>query len=98
MADEDIDAAVEWLASRDVEYALRWHTELTAAILSLRTQPDRFPMSSDEDLERLGVRELPFGRGRNKYRILFTVTNDTVRVVTVRHASRRPLNVEDLPL
>jgi hypothetical protein len=39
--------------------------------------------------------QLIYGKGRNTYRILFTVIEDKVQVLFVRHSAQKPLLPED---
>ena len=49
---------------------------------------------NDELIEE--IRQLIYGKSRNKYRILFTVREDTVFVLHVRHSSQAPLTSEEI--
>jgi mRNA-degrading endonuclease RelE of RelBE toxin-antitoxin system len=42
------------------------------------------------------IRQLSYGKSRNKYRILFTIREDTVFVLHVRHSSQVPLTGEEV--
>ena len=37
------------------------------------------------------IRQIIYGKGRNIYRILFTILDDTVQIVFVRHAAQKPI-------
>jgi len=37
------------------------------------------------------IRQLVYGKGRNAYRILFTIVDDTVQIIFVRHAAQKPI-------
>ncbi len=49
---------------------------------------------NDELIEE--IRQLIYGKSRNKYRILFTVREDTVFVLHIRHSSQAPLTSEEI--
>jgi hypothetical protein len=40
------------------------------------------------------IRQLLYGRGRNRYRILFTIGEEAVHVLHIRHGARRYLHEE----
>ncbi|WP_228042237.1 MULTISPECIES: hypothetical protein [unclassified Tychonema] len=37
------------------------------------------------------IRQLVYGKGRNAYRILFTIVDDSVQIIFVRHAAQKPM-------
>ena len=39
-----------------------------------------------------GVRQLLYGEGHGVYRILYRVKDENVEIVTIRHASRKPIS------
>jgi plasmid stabilization system protein ParE len=49
------------------------------------------PVAGDDFGSEVIVRQLFYGRRRNRYRILFTVKEDTVQVLRVRHGARAPI-------
>lgn len=60
---------------------------LEAAIESLADVPTRCPLAADAGTSGTGVRQLLFG----SYRVLFVIRANSVYVVHVRHAARKPL-------
>lgn len=97
-AEAEIDAAYLWISRRSPEWAGRWHAGLLQAIESLAEMPGRCPLARERDRFEQEVRQLLYGRGRNTYRILFTVNEGegadeepTVRILHVRHAAQRAL-------
>ena len=97
-AARDIDQSFVWWAeNRDREQAIRWYTDIFKELQSLKENPERFPISDETDLCPTGLRELYYGLGRRPtHRVIFTIVDDTVRVLCVRHLSRRPLIRDDL--
>jgi len=63
---------------------------LLAAIEDLGVFPERCPVARSES-RHFGVmiRQLVYGKGVGRYRILYTVTDDLVVVLHVRHGRRR---------
>jgi plasmid stabilization system protein ParE len=95
-AEADIDAAVAWISRRSPIAAAHWHDGLQTIVRSLETNPERCPLA-DEALD-LGIelRELPYGRRRSVYRILFTIAGQTVNVLRIRHAAQDRLSADDI--
>ena len=91
-AEEEAMEAVRWYAERSADAAQRWHDGLTKAINSLARLPSRCPVSQ-ADFQALGceVRQLLYGKRRGVYRTLFTIADDTVWVLRIRHSAQGPL-------
>lgn len=91
------DAAAWWARERSAEQAERWYQGIRAAISSLATSPESYPFATEREVLPYDVRELHFGLGaKPTHRVIFTIVGETVLVLTVRHAARRPLQPEDL--
>ena len=94
---------VEPTAEREIRAAVRWKTEnaspaaaahwygLLKKIDTLRRQPSRCPLGAENDKFPEEIRELLYGRpGKriHKHRIIFTIRNDVVHILYVRHTAR----------
>jgi plasmid stabilization system protein ParE len=91
-AKADISATTRWLRDRSSQsVADRWLKGIYRAINSLGTQPHRCPIAAESDKFPIEIRELLYGKRRNRYRILFTIVGDIVYVTYVRHAARDEL-------
>jgi plasmid stabilization system protein ParE len=91
-AQRDADAIYEWLAVQHAgETGLRWFSALETAIKSLRDFPERCQTAPDISPQLFEVRQLLYGNRPHIYRILFTIRNDTVYVLNIRHGRRQPL-------
>ena len=90
-AQQDIAAAHLWIAERDAEAADRWFESIYDTIGSLEIFPERAPLAPENKSLQRGIREIFHGRRHYKYRILFTVTENEVHVLHVRHGARRAL-------
>ena len=95
-AERDIGEAYEWIAERDAEAAVRWYNRLQEVIFSLDAFPERAPLAPESKSFNRVIREVFHGRRQHKYRILFTVTENAVHVLHVRHGARLALG-EDPP-
>ena len=90
-AERDIGEAYEWIAEREPDAAVRWYNRLLETILSLDVFPERGPFAPESKFLNAEIRELFHGRRQHKYRILFTVTENEVHVLHVRHGARLAL-------
>jgi plasmid stabilization system protein ParE len=99
-AEAEMDAAYLNRMQNGLQSAERWYAGLVRALESLSTFPNRFPLASD-NIASDGVRQMLYGSGSSAYRVLYRVIEPQkdeagiVRVLHIRHASRRPLGEED---
>jgi plasmid stabilization system protein ParE len=94
---EDRERAFEWYAANySDEYAARWVIGITAAIKTLSKNPQRCPKALENDRFPFDLYELLYGTRKNKHRVLFTIRNDVVFVVRIRHSAQRELTEDDL--
>jgi plasmid stabilization system protein ParE len=61
------------------------------AIESLASHPQRCPLAPETPFFTEEIRQLLYGRGRCVHRILFTIKDDSVVVLHVRHGARKHL-------
>ncbi len=87
-AQQDIAEAHRWLAERDLESADRWFNSLYNTIGSLEMFPERCPLSPESKFFNSQIRQIFHGRRQHKYRILFTITENEVHILHVRHGAR----------
>jgi plasmid stabilization system protein ParE len=75
--------------------ARRWYEGLLQAIESLSAMPKRCPLARENEYFSREIRQLLYSRGRNSYRILFTIVEgenvSTVRILHIRHAAQQTL-------
>jgi plasmid stabilization system protein ParE len=90
-AQQDIAEAHLWLAEQAPEAADRWFDTIYETIGSLENFPERCPLAPESKFLNLEIREIFHGRRRHKYRILFTVSENEVHVLHVRHGARLAL-------
>jgi plasmid stabilization system protein ParE len=96
-AERDRDEAFGWYANNySREFAVRWYAGLTRAIRSLRQNPLRCGRAHESGKFSFDLREMLFGSRRQKHRILFTLEDDLVVVLHIRHSSRQDVTEEDL--
>lgn len=90
-AEADLDAAYLRMRARAPQAAARWFVDIVEAINSLEQFPRRCPLAPENDYFEEEIRQLLYGRRDNVYRILFTIQDDTVHVLHVRHGAQRHL-------
>jgi plasmid stabilization system protein ParE len=91
-AESDADSILDWLLSQHAgETGIRWFLALDDAIASLATFPKRCPVAPENSRFPFEVRQLLYGRKPHLYRILFTIEDETVRVLHIRHGRRKPI-------
>jgi plasmid stabilization system protein ParE len=95
-ATADIGGAVTWRSQRSSLDGARLHAGLLAAIRTLANRPDRCPLADEAADLGLELRELLYGRRQTMYRVLFTITGQTVNVLRVRHAAQDRLKPGDV--
>jgi plasmid stabilization system protein ParE len=88
----DADAAHQWIAEHlSPDRADRWYQELLKQMETLTRQPLRCPRARESDKFPEELRELLYGKKKNKYRIIFSIREDEVVVLFVHHSARRDL-------
>jgi plasmid stabilization system protein ParE len=90
-AQQDIAEAHLRLAEQSPEAADRWFDTIYETIGSLEIFPERCPLAPESHFFNVEIREIFHGRRQHKYRILFTVSENEVHVLHVRHGARLTL-------
>lgn len=83
-AKRDIREAAQWIGQYSPEGAALWHFEIEEKILSLENSPLRCPLAPENEFFKEEIRQLLFGN----YRILFTVKDEEVHILHIRHRAR----------
>jgi plasmid stabilization system protein ParE len=86
-AEADIEEAYDWIAEQSPRNAARWFNGIKKAIESLESMPERYHAAMESPALGYEIRQLIYGN----YRVLFTVRDDTVYVLHVRHGARLPI-------
>ena len=89
-AEHDIEEIIGWICLSTPAEAERWYEGLVNTLRSLGTFPDRCPISPETRfcLVEREVRQLLYGSGFWRYRILFVIDGDTVLITHIRHGAR----------
>ena len=96
LAKQDLWVAYQRAATRAPVTALRWLDRFERALQTLDERPDRCPLAHESAKVAVDVRVLLFGRTPHIFRVLFTVTEDSVRILRIRQAQRRYLTRSEL--
>ena len=96
LAVQDLEEAYAWAARKAPATAARWFDRFQASLQKLDTNPQRCPHAREHGKVDVELRESLFGRPPNVYRPIFTIDGDTVRVLRIRRAQRRPLTRKQL--
>ena len=91
----EIDEALGWYAERSVSVAVRWYVSLREAISSLEDSPERHGFAPESDWYPGELRQLPHGKKRGTYRVLYEIRGKIVFILRVRHGARRLLGPDD---
>lgn len=67
-------------------------------IASLQDKPFRCALARENDDFPQEIRQLMYGKSRNKYRIIFTIIEDMVYILYIRHSSKSSINFDFLDL
>jgi plasmid stabilization system protein ParE len=88
-AKQDARKILAWLRSQQAgEAGLRWFRGMQKAIASLSELPTRCTLAPENKDFPFEVRQLLYGSTHHRYRILFTIEDDTVTVLHIRHGRR----------
>lgn len=93
-AQRDIDEAFAWLVERNENAAIRWFNGILEVVTTLKQCPERCPLALENDFFEEEIRQVLYGKRQHKYRLLFTISDDTVQVLHVRHGARLQLGQE----
>jgi plasmid stabilization system protein ParE len=88
-AERGIREAYRWIAeNRSPAAAVKWYNALEKKVQTLRSQPRRCPVAAENDKFPEEIRVLLHGQRQHKYRIIFTIREDAVHVLYVRHGAQ----------
>jgi len=98
-AAEALESAARWWPEhRSLAQAEQWYDGFVKAILTLDQAPERCPLARESHKFPFEVRQLVYGLGRKRtHRAVFTIHEETVIVLTIRHLAQRDLELGDLP-
>jgi plasmid stabilization system protein ParE len=99
VAEAEADTAFLRLSQQtSLAKASQWYSGLLQVIESLSQMPRRCSLARENKYFSQEIRQLLYGRGRNSYRVLFTILEEqkvpTVRILHIRHASQQTIGEE----
>jgi plasmid stabilization system protein ParE len=93
----DVARIYDWIADRSTEGAQRWFDQFEKATVTLETNPFIAPLAPESGSFDIEVRQILFRtRSGNRYRAVFTVVDDEVRILRVRGPGQPPLRPIDV--
>lgn len=96
IAEKQIEQAYRWYRERNPEFADTWFRGLMNAIATLQDKPQRCALAVEHEIFPEEVHQLLYGKSKNIYRVMFTIRDNIVSVLYVRHAAQAPMTVDDL--
>ena len=97
-AHRDINRNARWWSGHhSLDGALRWSDAIYDQIETLAEFPESHGLSAENDQFPFEIRDKLLGLGsRPSHRAVFTIRDNTVYVLTVRHAAQESLHLEDV--
>jgi plasmid stabilization system protein ParE len=96
IAGATIEQAYRWYREHNPEFADHWFRGLMNTIATLQEKPQRCSLAIEHEIFPAEVRQLLYGKAKNLYRVLFTIRDDTVYALYIRHSSQAPLTLNDI--
>ena len=91
-AQKAIEDAYFWFSNISHQKARTWLEGLYKSILSLEIMPS---LAFENEFFDQEIRQLIYGNGRNAYRIIFTIVDDNVQIIFVRHTAQKPMREDE---
>jgi plasmid stabilization system protein ParE len=90
----DLSGIYDSIGAQNSDAAFRWYCGLKDAIYTLRSNPDRCPVTP----EALDLRHLLYGNKPHVYRVIYRVLEkqNQVQVLHIRHGARQAFKRDDL--
>lgn len=88
----EIESAYLWFKNVNPAYADQWFKDLMNTIATLQDKPKRCAFARENDNFPEEIRQLIYGKSRNKYRIIFTIKDEIVYILYVRHSSQSSIS------
>lgn len=97
IAESQIEQAYRWYREHNPEFADRWFRGLMNTIATLQEKPQRCALAVEHEIFTEEVCQLLYGKSKNNvHRVLFTIRDDTVYALYVRHSAQAPLTLNDI--
>ncbi len=96
LAAGDLQAYFEYVARFSQPDALRWLDRFHTAMQTLDQRPDRCSWARENGTIDVELRELLFGKRPAVFRVIFTIDEDTVRILRIQRGQRKSLSPDEL--
>jgi plasmid stabilization system protein ParE len=97
-AGRDLDSIYDWIAERSPQGADTWYEAFADAVAEVVASPERFGRASEGTHWKRDIRESIFKtRLGKRYRIVFELVPDEIRILRVRGPGQLPLRARDIP-
>ena len=95
----ELESAARWWAEhRSIAQSERWYDGFVQTIFNLAQSPERCSLARESNQFPFEIRQLVYGLGRKRtHRAIFTIRQDSVIVLSIRHLAQNDLGPEDLP-
>ncbi|HEY9866987.1 MAG TPA: type II toxin-antitoxin system RelE/ParE family toxin [Candidatus Obscuribacterales bacterium] len=94
----EIESAYLGLKNINPNYADQWFRDLMNTIATLQDKPKRFALARENDDFPEEIRQIIYGKSRNKYRIIFIIREDIVYILYLRHSAQSSITFNPLDL
>jgi plasmid stabilization system protein ParE len=95
-ADADVAAILVRLFGFDPDWAADWNQNLQHAVGSLEFLPELYGFAPEAEAVGRPIRQLVFGKRRNRYRVLYEVRGSVVTILRVRHGAQDFLTSDEI--
>ena len=95
-AESDLRSAYAWYRAASVAAANQWYARILDALASLERNPERCPLARENRKVDIELHEYLYGKKPHVFRVIYTIDTDTVRILRIRRAQRRPLSKKQI--
>ena len=87
-SEQQIESIYLWLKKRNPEYADQWFRGLMNLIATLQDKPRRCSLIKENHSTSEEIRQVLYGKSRNKYRVFFAIREDIVHILYILHSAQ----------